>query len=616
MPQSERASLARRAFLALMLFVGFYALAFVMMGLLVLIGFLDIASGHFHFQILIVLLIGFGAILFSIIPRPDRFETPWPRMTAEQHPDLFARIESIAARAGQRMPDEVYLLPDLNAWVMDRGRGGRRRVMGIGLPLIYLLDIPQFTAVVAHEFGHYYGGDTRLGPWIYKTHATIGRTLQSLNENSIRIIEAPFRAYANLFLRVSRSVSREQEYTADRFAASMVGPEAVATSLKRLAAYDAPVGIYWNQLVMPTLGSGYRPDIIGGLTLIHFSKDVAETAHKVAEKIIAEGVEDPFDTHPCLRDRIAALKDLPPVEIVETAADPDSDSALTLLGELLPVENQLLGMFVTEDALAQLTPIEWGDVGERVFVSHWKKLRDHNRELLESWTVDEMGALFYAGTVLVSEARTSAGKYVDPEKQPALFYAVALACVSLAAIDAGWTFLARPDLGLGFTRGDGEWDPEYALSAVASGQVSQKVWTDVCKDTGISGMLMTGGLSPTGPGTRWGAVNTGVPVADEPTDTGLRYEGGNGATIDTAIIILGARAETEVIHAELHRLRDWYGKLGEDWYKVNQEHTQFRDREIDVIDIVFKNGQKRTLYFDVTEWWGRKAEPGQDATGA
>ena len=29
--------------------------------------------------------------------------------------------------------------------------------------------------MLAHEFGHFYGGDTKLGPWIYKTRAAIGQ---------------------------------------------------------------------------------------------------------------------------------------------------------------------------------------------------------------------------------------------------------------------------------------------------------------------------------------------------------------------------------------------------------------------------------------------------------
>src|SRR2546430_16869096 len=81
------------------------------------------------------------------------------------------------------MPTEVSLVADVNAFVTTRGGFmgfGSRRVMGLGLPLLQTLGVRELRAVLAHEFGHYHGGDTKLGPWIYKTRAAIGRTLQGL----------------------------------------------------------------------------------------------------------------------------------------------------------------------------------------------------------------------------------------------------------------------------------------------------------------------------------------------------------------------------------------------------------------------------------------------------
>jgi len=81
------------------------------------------------------------------------------------------------------MPREVYLIPSSNAWVASRGgiMGiGSRRVMAVGIPLLQTLTISPFSAVLAHEFGHYRGGDVKLGPWIYKTRLAILRTVLGL----------------------------------------------------------------------------------------------------------------------------------------------------------------------------------------------------------------------------------------------------------------------------------------------------------------------------------------------------------------------------------------------------------------------------------------------------
>ena len=48
---------------------------------------------------------------------------------------------------------------------------GSRRVMGLGLSLMQILTVSELRAVVAHEFGHFHGGDVAIGPWIHKTSA-------------------------------------------------------------------------------------------------------------------------------------------------------------------------------------------------------------------------------------------------------------------------------------------------------------------------------------------------------------------------------------------------------------------------------------------------------------
>lgn len=57
------------------------------------------------------------AILWSVFPRIDKFEAPGPSLTPAKHPRLFKEIERVAAAVGQPMPAEVYLVPNVNAWV-------------------------------------------------------------------------------------------------------------------------------------------------------------------------------------------------------------------------------------------------------------------------------------------------------------------------------------------------------------------------------------------------------------------------------------------------------------------------------------------------------------------
>jgi Zn-dependent protease with chaperone function len=222
-----------RALLAVLLMLGFYVLALAIAFALFWVPYAEFAyARHITPKLAIICILGGLAILWSVLPRRDRFIPPGPPLKRQRHPRLFGALDAIAHATKQAMPAEVYLVPDVNAWVMQRGGimgFGSRRVMGLGLPLMRILTCSQFSAVLAHEFGHYHGGDTKIGPWIYKTRGAIGRTLDSLGNRTW--LQAPFRWYARMFLRVTHAVSRRQEFIADELAARTVGVKPLTDGL-------------------------------------------------------------------------------------------------------------------------------------------------------------------------------------------------------------------------------------------------------------------------------------------------------------------------------------------------------------------------------------------------
>src|SRR5438046_2536125 len=155
-------SLRQRALLAIVLTAGFYALALGLMAVMAWVLFQPGVPG----RALLFCVIGIVVIAVSIIPWPRPFEPPGPLLNPAGQPRLFAELQSVAHAVGEAMPAEVYVSPEMNAGVLQRGR---RRVMVLGLPLMQALTVNEMRAVLAHEFGHYHGGDTSLGPWTYRT---------------------------------------------------------------------------------------------------------------------------------------------------------------------------------------------------------------------------------------------------------------------------------------------------------------------------------------------------------------------------------------------------------------------------------------------------------------
>ena len=95
--------------------------------------------------------IGVLMILSSILPRRDRFQPPGPSLSTSGQRRLFGLIGEVAIATGQPMPQEVYLVPDVNAWVAARGGVmgfGSRPVMGLGLPLLQTLAVSPPSCMV------------------------------------------------------------------------------------------------------------------------------------------------------------------------------------------------------------------------------------------------------------------------------------------------------------------------------------------------------------------------------------------------------------------------------------------------------------------------------------
>ena len=101
-------------------------------------------------------------ILWSLLPRRDQFEPPGVRIDLSEQRRLAEEVEAIARALGEPMPAEVYLISRRRTRLVAQRGGflgaGSRRVMGLGLPLMQVLTLSQFRAVLAHEFAHFYFG--------------------------------------------------------------------------------------------------------------------------------------------------------------------------------------------------------------------------------------------------------------------------------------------------------------------------------------------------------------------------------------------------------------------------------------------------------------------------
>ena len=474
-------SLFGRAIAAILLMIGFYALALIVIGALLAVPlaefrFLD----RIEFRLSAFCVIGALAILRGILPRRDRFEAPGPVLTPAEQPRLFATLEEVARATEQPMPKEVYLVPVVNAFVTKRGGVmgfGSRRVMGLGLPLLQRLSVDETRAVIAHEFGHYHGGDTALGPWIYKTRAAIGRTLEELSRHS-SVLMKPFSWYGLGFLRITHAISRKQEYAADALAARTVGAAPLATGLATIHGVAAAFVPYWMTEVAPVLEHGFRPPIGAGFSQFLERPEIASQVSAAIAHDLETGTSDPYDTHPPLRDRLAALGN-------PTSVADDGQRAITLLENEDAVEAKLLA-FLRRKTGAPLQAIEWKEVSNRVWATIWRNKARVGADRLRGLTPAKLPGL-------ASDLAGAAVQFgFSPDRSTAdarggSHNALELLCcaVAILLLDRGWSVSALPGETPTFACEGRVVTPFADLAHIAEGKLTAGEWERSWADIGL-----------------------------------------------------------------------------------------------------------------------------------
>jgi Zn-dependent protease with chaperone function len=478
--------MAAWASLAVVLIVGFYTLTLALAAACVYLPYLMLTARNGAITLLFVSgVVMAGTILWSLVPRREKFIPPGPRLEPARHPRLFAEIERLATSLNEPPPQEVYLIPEVNAWVAEpEGRG--RRIMGLGLPLLQILTVSRFRAVLAHEFAHYYSGDTRLGPWVYKTRAAMVRTLRGLGSPSsvlagltqlalVRlayiIVMGVMTAYWNLFLRITQLISRRQEYRADELACAVAGSRALIEGLQDIHRGAAALSAYLGELGR-ALGAGYRPPIAQGFSLFMAAGGIHEALEAHLVKELAHPKTRPFDSHPPLRDRLLAAGRLP------LGDDPQNDHpAISLLEDVTSLEAQLLQRLNPKQNVGTLKLTPWEDIGHTVYVPGWRKYTEEYAELLAGVTAGSLPEKVKDLLAMGSHIRDPKGMLLTREQRAQRAADLLAAGFSVALIGSGWDLHAQPG-EFHLQRGTEQLQPFRIIRELASAKLTGQAWLE------------------------------------------------------------------------------------------------------------------------------------------
>lgn len=257
--------------------------------------------------------------------------TPLERRDA---PDLFAMLDRLRGKLATPRIHAVLLTDDFNAGAAQVPRlglfGWHRNYVLVGLPLLKALTPGQFEAVLAHELGHLAGGHGRLGHWIYRLRlmwARLEAALQAERHWGTFAVKPFFEWYVPRFSAWSFPLARADEYEADAAAARLATARTAATALCGVEV----AGRFLGQKFWPGVhAEADRTPVPQFAPFATFRPAIPGTE---ADDWLAQAMQRPTtraDTHPALRDRLAALDESP-----ELALPATGESADRLLGASL-----------------------------------------------------------------------------------------------------------------------------------------------------------------------------------------------------------------------------------------------------------------------------------------
>jgi Zn-dependent protease with chaperone function len=210
-------------------------------------------AGLVFFGVFLLFLIK-GFFKRSAVDREMAFE-----ITEDEHPVLFEFIYRLCEEVDAPLPRKVLVAPDVNAMcitnvsVLSLFREPEKDLL-IGLGLVNAINMSEFKAILAHEFGHFcQAGSTRNFTYVAQTviidmirgEDWFDRWINNMKRSQqfrglglalggpLWLWRELLTRFFNMIALQSRVVSREQEFHADLVAVSAAGSDAATTGLLR-----------------------------------------------------------------------------------------------------------------------------------------------------------------------------------------------------------------------------------------------------------------------------------------------------------------------------------------------------------------------------------------------
>lgn len=300
---------------------------------------------------LLIALGGAWAVVRSLF-LPRQVQEEGRRLLPDEEPRLFEALAEVAQVATSGMVDRVHLEAD-NAigvresgglWRILTGRG--ERVLHLGFAALPGLTLVELKAILAHEFGHFSHGETRLTPFIHRTTQSMVSMAQRMaNLGTMVVVLSPvywfLRLFVAIYLQVTAAHSRRRELLADRAAALAYGGDTFGQALRRYVELSDTFDRAAFGILVSLREAGHPcRDLYRCVLAAH--EVVPPRLRALREKEGVHRVGRALDSHPPPYERIARVAGLP------AQRSPEPGPAVSLFRDPEAVAGELTAVLVSK----------------------------------------------------------------------------------------------------------------------------------------------------------------------------------------------------------------------------------------------------------------------------
>ncbi|MEP4534890.1 MAG: M48 family metalloprotease [Cyclobacteriaceae bacterium] len=325
-------------------------------------GFITLAAGAGIIALGIMLFIFLFKFIFSKTRNENTFRV---EIKENEHPELFTFIRNLNKDTQTKFPKKIFISPEVNAMVFYNSSFWSlffpvKKNLEIGLGLVNSLNVSEFKAVLAHEFGHFSQRSMKAGSYIYTVNKVIynlvyeydnwDTTLSSWAQTGgifgffagitfwlVERIRSLLKVAYNLINISYMRLSREMEYHADLIAVSVSGNMSFRNALRKIEfssfAYDYTT-VYLNSLASGEkatndiyLNHSFTTSFLAKHNKISVQNgNLSITDEDIENNVVKSrvNIKDQWASHPTLKEREQNISN------VNITAEVNEDSAWTI----------------------------------------------------------------------------------------------------------------------------------------------------------------------------------------------------------------------------------------------------------------------------------------------